>query len=235
MPGMTTPGGRWVPVDDPHWPGRADWVPTEQPASPDGRPGVWHVVTGAPGQPSTWEWHPSAPPMPAQPPAAPQQGWAQPSPVYAQAVEQRRRKWPWIAAALVVLAVAIGAANSGGPDSSATLTTAGQDTTAAAKGVDSTKGFPLQDGDWRLDSLTMSKDIAGDFTGHGQITYTGADKGGGDTLIQITIYTTGNQVASMSATVDNVPPGRSKTIEFFSQDDYVPGSHRFTFQAGYFN
>lgn len=54
---MTTtgrPGGEWVQVGD-----RRDWVPAEQPPSPDGSPGRWHVVTGSDGA-HRWEWHEQA-------------------------------------------------------------------------------------------------------------------------------------------------------------------------------
>lgn len=70
---MTTPGGEWVAVPIPGQPDRWDFVPTEQPPSPDGSPGRWHVVGGAGGGSGTWEWFPSAaapPPSAVPPPAA---------------------------------------------------------------------------------------------------------------------------------------------------------------------
>lgn len=71
---MTTPGGQWVPVPVPGQPDRWDFVPAEQPPSPDGGPGTWHVVGGSAGEVGTWEWFPSAaappPPAPPPPPAA---------------------------------------------------------------------------------------------------------------------------------------------------------------------
>lgn len=58
---MTDAGGNWVNVPLPGGQGRWDWVPTEQPPWPDGRPGVWHIV-GAPGRAGTWEFFPASAP-----------------------------------------------------------------------------------------------------------------------------------------------------------------------------
>jgi hypothetical protein len=54
--------GHWVEVD-----GRRDWVPDDQPPSPDGTPGAWHIV-GASGELGEWEWHPAPPPILTPPP-----------------------------------------------------------------------------------------------------------------------------------------------------------------------
>lgn len=50
---MATPGGHWVAVGD-----RQDWVPNDQPPSPDGTLGLWHVLTDVGGG-LRWEWHPA--------------------------------------------------------------------------------------------------------------------------------------------------------------------------------
>ncbi|MGQ0467161.1 MAG: hypothetical protein ACT4QG_17830 [Sporichthyaceae bacterium] len=52
---MNSAGGAWVEVPRPDGTTRRDWRPDEQPPSPDGSPGCWHVVTGD-GQPDRWEW-----------------------------------------------------------------------------------------------------------------------------------------------------------------------------------
>lgn len=59
--------GEWVSVTLPDGTGRQDWVPAEQPASPDGGPGRWHIVSD-PGGATRWEWHPQ---LPATVPAVP--------------------------------------------------------------------------------------------------------------------------------------------------------------------
>ena len=67
---MTSPGGDWVAVPIPGEPDRWDWVPIEQPASPDGGPGRWHVVGGSGPQAGTWEWFPGTSVPPPPPPFA---------------------------------------------------------------------------------------------------------------------------------------------------------------------
>jgi hypothetical protein len=54
---MTTMTGNWVTVTLPGGFQRRDWVPTEQPASPDGSIGTWHIVSHPDGGDSRWEWH----------------------------------------------------------------------------------------------------------------------------------------------------------------------------------
>ncbi len=57
---MTSPGGEWVAVPVPGEPDRWDYVPAEQPASPDGGPGKWHVVGGSGTEVGKWEWFPAS-------------------------------------------------------------------------------------------------------------------------------------------------------------------------------
>lgn len=61
-------GGRWVEVTRPDGTARRDWRPDEQPPSPDGGEGSWHVVTGG-GEADRWEWMAAPAPVP-MPPAA---------------------------------------------------------------------------------------------------------------------------------------------------------------------
>ncbi|MBA3742177.1 hypothetical protein [Sporichthya sp.] len=65
---MTTPGGEWVAVTNPGEPDRWDYVPVEQPPSPDGGPGQWHVVGGSGTEVGKWEWFPATAPPPPPPP-----------------------------------------------------------------------------------------------------------------------------------------------------------------------
>lgn len=50
------PVGQWVAVALPGGASRQDWVPAEQPPSPDGSHGWWHVVSDQ--AVPRWEWHP---------------------------------------------------------------------------------------------------------------------------------------------------------------------------------
>ncbi|MGQ0463949.1 MAG: hypothetical protein ACT4QG_01390 [Sporichthyaceae bacterium] len=74
-------GGRWVEAPQANGTVRRDWRPDEQPPSPDGTPGSWHVVSGD-GQADRWEWIPAAglsgPPQ-FLPPPAPGKGAKAPS------------------------------------------------------------------------------------------------------------------------------------------------------------
>lgn len=67
-------GGRWVEITRPDGTTRRDWRPDEQPPSPDGGPGDWHVVLGVGGAPDDWAWIPMA--APAAPPRSPE--WMSP-------------------------------------------------------------------------------------------------------------------------------------------------------------
>lgn len=71
---MSDQGGRWVGVRRIDGTSRTDWRPDEQPPSPDGSPGSWHVVTEG-GEPPRWEWAPLAP-APSPPPGPPQTPFA---------------------------------------------------------------------------------------------------------------------------------------------------------------
>ncbi len=65
---ITTMSGKWVQANLPDGSVRQDWVPADQPPSPDGSAGVWHVVEKTPGQPTRWEWHATTPTPTATPP-----------------------------------------------------------------------------------------------------------------------------------------------------------------------
>lgn len=113
--------GEWVSVNLPNGSIRQDWVPDDQPDSPDGAPGLWHVVTESEGS-HRWEWHERKPPPlpPAPPPSAvrlePQFGpgpsfpafgptLAAPARYIPPAARPPRRYWPsWRKGTWVVLA-----------------------------------------------------------------------------------------------------------------------------------
>jgi hypothetical protein len=65
-PNPPHPQGSWARVVSPTGPERLDWVPTTQPPSPDGRPGLWHVVVDTHGAFLRWEWHSAGVGQPAQ-------------------------------------------------------------------------------------------------------------------------------------------------------------------------
>ncbi len=73
---MTSSAGTWVAVPIPGEPDRWDFVPAEQPPSPDGSAGMWHVVGGSGDEVGQWEWFPSATdPVPLPPVLPPPAAW----------------------------------------------------------------------------------------------------------------------------------------------------------------
>lgn len=65
--------GRWADVAGSDGTVRQIWVPADQPPSPDGTVGEWHVVEDEPGQPTRWEWHLAEPTLQGVPVAAPRE------------------------------------------------------------------------------------------------------------------------------------------------------------------
>lgn len=100
---------------------------------------------------------------------------------------------------------------------------------ADTSGDPSTK-FPMQDGDWRLDSLSVKNDGLGDFGGRARITYTGDDADGGSNLFTVTVFKAGKDIGTITGAASDVAPGRAKTVQLISSDKYVSGTLKYTFQ-----
>jgi hypothetical protein len=83
--------GQWAQVLRPDGSVRHDWVPAEQPPSPDGAPGLWHVVEDQPGEPTRWEWHPSPEPAPTPQPHEPEHVGPAAAPIDIAAAPARQR------------------------------------------------------------------------------------------------------------------------------------------------
>jgi hypothetical protein len=104
----------------------------------------------------------------------------------------------------------------------------GGEAAAAAKGP--TAKMPIQNGDWRLDSITVKDDGLGSFGGRARITYTGENPEGGSNIFTITVFRGGKDVAALMGSANSVMPGTAATVEFISQDDFVGGPYKFDFQ-----
>lgn len=163
---MTSPGGHWVLVPLPRTGGRHDWIPAAQPPSPDGRPGLWHVVPDLPGGATRWEWFPApvvplapVPPVaqvfPPPPVATPMPA---PQPAASKPVPRPRPRPPVLAWAIpaFVAAVLVGvlAARSGGDDAAASVAPASTgspapqalvDTAVAESGCEKPKQKPTEE------------------------------------------------------------------------------------------
>lgn len=88
---MTSPAGHWVRVRFADGAQRVDWIPAEQPPSPDGTAGLWHVVPDPAGGSSRWEWHPRPHAQdPAGPIAVPEPDPTVDRPLPLQVVPNRR-------------------------------------------------------------------------------------------------------------------------------------------------
>ncbi len=93
-----------------------------------------------------------------------------------------------------------------------------------------TAKLPLQNGDWRLDSIQVKNDGLGDFGGTARITYTGKDSTGGDNLFTVTVFKGKKVVATLNGAANSVKPGTTATVQLISSDKYVPGLYKYDFQ-----
>jgi hypothetical protein len=93
-----------------------------------------------------------------------------------------------------------------------------------------TSKLPLQNGDWRLDSIQVKNDGLGDFGATGRITYTGSDTEGGDNIFTVTVFKGTKVVATLTGSANTVKPDTAVTVQFISSDTYVAGPFKYDFQ-----
>lgn len=108
---MTTTGaaaGEWVPVQlvDGSW--RHDWMPAEQPPSPDGTSGVWRLVPGSVDGYGSWVWFTTSP-LPEAPEPVVQPGGGREAP-------PRSRRTTLAVGLLVILALVFFLLRDGGSE-----------------------------------------------------------------------------------------------------------------------
>ncbi|MDX6264654.1 MAG: hypothetical protein QOH84_6342 [Kribbellaceae bacterium] len=144
--------------------------------------------------------------------------------------------------ALIVIIVIVIASNNGG--STSTTPPAAQSTAAKASApkasapasapasvpVAAGKALPIQNGDWRLDSIRIKDDGLGDFGGVARVTYTGDDKSGGTNLFTLTVFKAGKDIAVLSGSATSVLPGTTATVQFIGGDKFVAGPYTYDFQ-----
>jgi hypothetical protein len=95
------------------------------------------------------------------------------------------------------------------------------------------KALPLTDGDWRLDSVTVTKDELDDFGGSAQVTYLGKSAPpAGLEVFNVELYVNGKDVGSLDGSTGKGFTGGSTKIEFISGDSYVNGPYSYAFEAG---
>ena len=117
-------------------------------------------------------------------------------------------------------------ANSAASASEATPKESKQGTPAS---IGQTGGLPLQDGDWRLESITVASDSRGDFVGSASITYTGGNPEGGDNLFTVTLRKDGKDVGTLQGKAEGVMPGDAATVQLASSDPWVEGPYTYDF------
>jgi len=196
-------------------------------------PAGWHPDPQQPGQERYWDgaqWTDQRRPI---------QGAAAAGPS-----AKSRRGWiGWVVGGLVGLIVGVAAAGGGSETTTTTETVAAAADSAATVTVTRTaepaaapepKGpsskLPLQDGDWRLDTISVKDDGLGDFGGRARMTYTGKNPSGGTNVFTVTVFVGGKDVASLQGSASSVRPGDAVTVDLISQDKFVGGPYKYDFQ-----
>lgn len=171
----------------------------------------------------------------------------------AKAYSKAQRPWykrkRWMIPLSLFLLIGIISAASGGGDSTKTSTTdnnaAQSSTTEEAPAEDTAKeeekpkpakssgptaNFPIEDGDWSLDSLRVKDDGLGDFGGTGRVTYNGSNPDGGTNIFTVTVFVSGKDVATLSGSANGVKAGDAVSVQFISQEKFVGGPYKYDFQ-----
>ncbi len=108
-------------------------------------------------------------------------------------------------------------------DSSATATAEATKAKTAAPPATSgaTAKLPIQNGDWRLDSIRVKDDGLGDFGGTARVTYTGGNPEGGTNIFTVAVFVDGKDVAALPGSANAVMSDRAATVQLISQDKFV--------------
>jgi hypothetical protein len=188
---------------------------------------------------------PPQPPLQPEPPARDAKAELKAAKAYAKAQRswyQKKRFVLPLGAFLLIMVISV-AASGGGTDSTTTAPHAVSPVPAAkqpsnqpnevaapAAANGPTAKLPIQNGDWRLDSIRVKDDGLGDFGGTTRVTYTGDNPEGGTNLFTITVFVGGKDIAVLNGSVSSVQPGRTATVQLISQDKFVGGPYKFDFQ-----
>jgi hypothetical protein len=133
----------------------------------------------------------------------------------------------------LVIAVTSGCASTSAPSSKAKSPTSGAKVagkSAPASPAAGGRALPIQNGDWRLDSIRLKDDGLGSFGGTGRVTYTGKDSKGGTNIFTLTVFKKGKDIAVLQGSANSVAPGAAATVQFISTDKFVAGPYTYDFQ-----
>lgn len=214
-----------------YWDGQ-QW--TDQTAPGGGQPGPDAGQAGPGGGPAG----PSGA-YPAPPPPAKKQNWFV------------RHKILTALLAIVLIAIIAGVASGGGGDENETASdeptseaTESTEPTEEAEPTDEAEpteetepaevegSLPLEDGDWRLDSVQLKDDGLGDFGGTARITYTGEDNDASNLFTITVLAKDGTVVASLDGAAEGMGPDGTETVQLISTDPWKPGNYTlFDFQT----
>jgi hypothetical protein len=132
-------------------------------------------------------------------------------------------------AALLAGAVLTANALRDGGDSLSASNDPGQVTEERRDGP--TDAFPIERGDWRLDSFEPNDRGlgTGSFGGTGSVTYIGDNPEGGTGSLYVTVYKDGQQVAYLTGVTKFLRPSMREEVYFISSDKFVPGPYAYDF------
>lgn len=89
--------------------------------------------------------------------------------------------------------------------------------------------FPKVAGDWRLESVTLKRDIEGRFGGVGVIEYTGKTRATGS--FTLVVFSGGRQIAILRGATSQAKPNTSTTVSWVSADPWAEEYDGYTFTA----
>lgn len=154
---------------------------------------------------------------------------------------KKKRWWTAIIVLIIIIAAAAGSGGGSGDDNKSSDTSSsdtkkdgsnsGEKSDAKPNAFGSDK-LPLQNGDWRLDSIQVKDDSFGGWTATARVTYTGDDKEGGNNLFTVTLFKGEEVVGTLSGAANTVKAGSTVTVQFLETggNDYVRGPYKYDFQ-----
>jgi hypothetical protein len=208
-----TEAGRWIAVPLRDGSTRYDWLPDEQPPSPDGTPGRWHVV-GAPGGEGHWEWCES------QPGEAP----AMPFSLRPYLMAYRSAIVSVVAVVALLAAVIVTFAGGDGADPAPSA----QSAPTAPPDLE----FPKRSGPWTLYSVTVERvRSTKTFAGRATVGYTGPGPASAPRRLVLHVVRGGRIVGELTGTIGRLERGGYTTVALSSKDAWVADPDGFVFRT----